>query len=161
MPRKRKTTPESTEEAPKERKFTDEQICADEVTKEMCLDERLYKVTFAMNIKHLYELCRPKNGGKAYLPQDVIGCWRNLRSDESVAGFRMDDAKLITVLKGNPPYIERWTEWMMDLPPVYESYGHDKAVRDRADFLRRHDFHYGATGLPNRLTAEAVQELGL
>ena len=162
MPRKKKApepTPEQPiEEVPKEHKprpLNPVWELAVIVTDEMHPHELLRQQVHMMNLTQLNKL-------KAHYDMlDVVDCWRNLKSDDSVAGFKVDDAKLITVIKGSPPYIERWIEAQLELPPVYKSYLYDLAVQQRADFLRRHGFRYGATDEPNRLPYERVSELGL
>lgn len=96
--------------------------------------------------------------------EDAIECWRWLRERED---FPIDQARLITVLKGSPTYIDQWEKSVFDnMPPVWETYQHDMFVLRYALFLKKRGWKYQWSTWESqfdgsRITYQRAKELGL
>ncbi len=119
-------------------------------------------------LKHFSDLCgngAKRKGYVVYAYAEVYLAWEALYEkylDEQDTGLWNHPPTLLGVAYGANPWIESWrAEVMSNLPPVYESYLHDAYVKKYAHVLRAFGFKYGATGQPNRLSRETVEELGL
>ena len=89
----------------------------------------------------------------------VVACWMWLRTREE---FPIAEARLPTVFKGSPVYMEQFKTWIVEnVPHVYEITAHDNYVRQNAGVLQALGFVYRAENMPNRLTTEDLIKLTL
>jgi hypothetical protein len=110
------------------------------------------------NIKRIMRECKEvvDNG---YSMGIALPCWRWLRTREE---FPIIEARISTVLKGSPVYLEQYKVALVEnIPPVYQATAHDSYVLKHAAELAALGFVYRAENMPLRLTTEKLVDAGL
>ena len=92
----------------------------------------------------------------------AVMCWEWLRETGAPRGddkrWKIDQARLTTVLTGSPAYYQQFTQDIFDnIPPVWDSNSHDNYVRLWSKALSKVGFVYRG----GRMQSEEIESLGL
>lgn len=119
------------------------------------------------NIKRIlkeFKEVRPDAAKLGFDDEDVVSCWRWLRTRED---FPIEQARVTTVLRGSPTYLQQWHLRMKEsMPSVVFVAEFDDWVRQNAGYLRKRGYVYtwpDEASMTNgaRMTFDEAKELGL
>ncbi len=114
-------------------------------------------------LKELKEV-RPDATALGFDDSDVIACWKWLRTRDD---FPIEQARITTVLRGSPTYLQQWAQEILDnLPSVVFVADYDDYLRRNAPFFAKRHFVYRYPSPESqfdgsRMTYAEAQRLGL
>lgn len=107
---------------------------------------------------------RPDARRLGYDDEDIVACWRWLRSRET---FPIPQARVTTVMLGSPCFLQQWAKSVEDsMPSSVNASAFDDWVREHAAFLRKRGWKYIWPSMESqedgsRMTYAEARELGL